>query len=121
MSPAVWGFNAMPTNKGRERRLKSEPDREPTHPGLVLREDVLPALGLTASDAARELGISRQTLHRIMAGKAAVTADMAVRLGKFCGNGPNLWLNLQSAHDVWHAERRLKSVVARIRTHQAAA
>ncbi|MGH6718160.1 MAG: HigA family addiction module antitoxin [Alphaproteobacteria bacterium] len=111
----------MPTTLRREYTVKRQPDREPTHPGSILREDVLPALGLSASDAARELGVSRQTLHRIMAGKGAVTADMAVRLGKFCGNGPNLWLNLQSAHDVWHAARRLKAVVAGIRTHRAAA
>jgi addiction module HigA family antidote len=81
----------------------------PTHPGEILREDVLPSLGLSVLDAAAKLGVSRQTLHRIIArrGPRPVTPDMAVRLGKICGNGPRLWLNLQSAYDLWHAERRV--------------
>ena len=66
--------------------------REPTHPGELLREDVLPALKMNVSQAARELGVSRQLLHRILAGQAAVTPEMAVRLGKWAGNGPHLWL-----------------------------
>lgn len=81
----------------------------PTHPGEILREDVLPALGLSVMEAAAKLGITRQTLHRIVAphDPRPVTPDMAVRLGKLCGNGPRLWLNLQSAYDLWHAERRI--------------
>ena len=81
----------------------------PTHPGEILREDVLPALGLSVMDAAAKLGVARQTLHRIIAKKnpRPVTPEMAVRLGKLCGNGPRLWLNLQSAYDLWHAERRI--------------
>ena len=62
--------------------------REPTHPGEILREDVLPALRMNVSQAARELGVSRQLLHRILAGRAPVTPEMAVRLGKWAGNGP---------------------------------
>jgi addiction module HigA family antidote len=54
--------------------------RPPTHPGAILREDVLPALGLSVSEAARQLGVTRQTLHRIMAEKASITPEMAVRL-----------------------------------------
>ena len=55
--------------------------REPTHPGELLREDVLPALKMNVSQAARELGVSRQLLHRILAGQAAVTPEMAVPTG----------------------------------------
>ena len=79
----------------------------PTHPGEILREDVLPALGLTIVEAASKLGITRQTLHRIIARRnpRPVTPEMAVRLGKLCGNGPRLWLNLQTAYDLWQAER----------------
>jgi addiction module HigA family antidote len=79
----------------------------PTHPGEILREDVLPALGLSVMDAAAKLGVARQTLHRIIAKKnpRPVTPEMAVRLGKLCGNGPRLWINLQSAYDLWRAER----------------
>jgi addiction module HigA family antidote len=72
----------------------------PVHPGEILREDVLPALRLSVTEAARQLGVARQTLHRILAGKAAVTPEMAVRLGKFGGNGPGLWLRLQQTYDL---------------------
>ncbi len=56
---------------------------------------MLPALELSVSEAARQLGVSRQTLHRIMAGSHSVTPEMALRLGRFCGNGPGLWLRMQ--------------------------
>ena len=94
-------------------------DRQPTHPGEVLREDVLPALGLSVSEAARQLRVSRQTLHRILAGTSAVTPEMAVRLGKFCGNGPGLWLRMQEAYDLWHAERRLIKELDKIPAHHS--
>jgi len=81
----------------------------PTHPGEILREDVLPALGLSIMDAVAKLGVTRQTLRRIIARRnpRPVTPEVAVRLGKSCGNGPRLWLNLQSAYDLWHAERHV--------------
>jgi addiction module HigA family antidote len=81
----------------------------PTHPGEILREDVLPALGLTVVETAAKLGVTRQTLHRIIARKnpRPVTPEMAVRLGKLVGNGPRLWINLQTAFDLWQAERRV--------------
>jgi len=87
------------------------------HPGEVLREDVLPALGLSVTEVARQLGVSRQSLHRIMAGRQPVTVEMALRLGRFCGNGPALWLRLQQAYDLWQAEPRLRGELARIRAH----
>ena len=96
------------------------PDIEPTHPGEVLRADVLPALSMSVASAAKHLGVTRQTLHRILAGKAAVTPEMALRLGKFCGNGPTLWLRMQEAYDLWHAERRIAGELARIATQKAA-
>lgn len=93
----------------------------PVHPGVLLRDDVLPALGLTVSEAARRMRISRQTLHRILGGRAAVTPEMALRLGKFCGNGPGLWLRMQQAHDLWHVQRRLTRELAAIPTARPAA
>jgi addiction module HigA family antidote len=93
--------------------------REPTHPGVLLREDVLPALRMNVSRAARELGVSRQVLHRILAAKAAVTPEMAVRLGKWAGNGPALWLSMQQAYDVWRAEQALAGELERIPAHAA--
>ena len=68
----------------------------------------------TIGEIATLLGVSRQTLHRIMAGETAVTPDMAVRLGKLCGNGPDLWLRMQATYDAWEASKRLKREVARI-------
>ncbi len=99
------------------------PDRErvPTHPGEILREDVLPALGEPVMTVARKLGVTRQHLHRILAEKAPVTPEMALRLGKFCGNGAGLWLRMQQAYDLWHAERALKKEIAKIPTAKARA
>ena len=100
----------------REYPVNTRPRRKPTHPGELLREDVLPALRISVSEAARKLRVSRQTLHRILAGDAGITPDMAVRLGKFCGNGPGLWLRMQQAYDLWHAEQRLASELTKIPT-----
>ena len=95
--------------------------RRPTHPGEILREDVLPALRVSVSAAARELGTTRQTLHRILAEDQPVTPEMAVRLGKWCGNGPDVWLAMQRNRDVWDAAQALKGEVAKIPTRKTAA
>lgn len=95
-------------------------DLPPTHPGELLNEDVLPALGLSVKSAAEKLGVSRQTLHGIISGRHAVTPEMALRLGKLCGNGPRLWLNMQQACDLWHAERKLGADIEAIPTIRAA-
>src|SRR5262245_53175153 len=76
----------------------------PMHPGELLREDILPALARSKSEIARLLGVSRQTLYDILDEKQPVTPTMAVKLGKLCGNGPDLWLNLQRRYDLWKAE-----------------
>ena len=99
-----------------EYLVTKRPSRPPTHPGEILREDVLPSLKLSVSEAARRLRISRQTLHRIMAGTHPVRPDMAVRLGKFCGNGPRFWLAMQQEHDLWLAERQMADQVDAIET-----
>jgi addiction module HigA family antidote len=91
-------------------------NRAPIHPGEILREDVLPALGLSVSEAARRLGISRQQLHRVLACTHPITTEMALRIGKFTGNGPGLWLRMQQAYDLWHAEERMKDELSRIET-----
>lgn len=88
--------------------------RRPTHPGAILREDVLPDLQMSVTEAAGRLGISRQTLHKILAEKSPVTAEMALRLGKFCGHGPGLWLRMQQQVDLWDAERSLARDLAKI-------
>jgi addiction module HigA family antidote len=95
-------------------------NRPPIHPGALLREEIFPALGVKVSTAAAQMQVTRQTLHRILAGETAVTPAMALRLGKFCGNGPTLWLGLQNNYDLWHQERAMKETLARIPTVKAA-
>ena len=101
--------------------LKKHPDIVPTHPGEILREDTLPALALSVSEAAKHLGVARQTIHRILSGRAPVTAAMALRIGKLCGTGPGMWLRLQDAYDLWHVERDLRATLAKIPTLTEAA
>ncbi len=103
-----------------KKKLDSATVRCPTHPGEILREDVLPSLNITITDAAKELGIARQTLHRVMTGEMAITPAMALRLGRWCGNGPGLWLRMQVAYDLWHAERAMVDSLAEIPSHVAA-
>ncbi|MSO91886.1 MAG: addiction module antidote protein, HigA family [Rhodospirillales bacterium] len=81
--------------------------RPPTHPGAILREDALPALKLTVSQAARDLGVTRQFLHRLLNEDVPISAEMALKIGRLCGNGPELWINMQAAYDLWHAKQRL--------------
>jgi addiction module HigA family antidote len=92
----------------------------PTHPGAILREDVLPALRLSVAAAARALGVSRQALHNVLAERAAITPEMAVRIGKLCGNGPLLWLNMQVAAELWEVQQTLADEISRIPTMRAA-
>ncbi len=103
----------------KEYPVQRRPQRLPIHPGEILREDVLPALELSVSEAARQLRISRQTLHRILKGTHGITPEMAIRLGKFCGNGPGLWLRMQQSYDLWQAETKLADEVAQIPEHCA--
>ena len=90
------------------------------HPGEILREDVLPALGKSKTEIAKLLGVSRQTLYDILGEKQPVTPGMALRLGKLLGNGPDLWINLQRAYDLAAAERDLGGKLKKIPTLTAA-
>lgn len=78
--------------------------RRPTHPGAILREDVLPELRMTQTEFAQRLGVSRLTVSDILLEKRPVTPDMAIRIGKLLGNGPGLWLRMQQTRDVWDLE-----------------
>ena len=97
-----------------EYSVKRPLKRPPVHPGELLREEVLPALGLSVSEAARRLGISRQQLHRVLACTHPITTDMALRIGKFAGNGPGLWLRMQQTYDLWHTERQMEDELSKI-------
>lgn len=87
----------------------------PAHPGEVLKDGVLSEGGLTVTSAAEALGVTRVALSRVVNGKAAVSAEMAVRLGKWLNTGPEVWLNMQAQYDLWQAERALRGEVKRIR------
>lgn len=76
----------------------------PIHPGAILREDALPALGLPLLRIAADLRLSRQHLYDILHEKKPVTAQTALKLGRYLGNGPDIWLALQSRYDLKAAE-----------------
>lgn len=80
----------------------------PPHPGEILKEDVLPELGLTVTQAAEQLGVSRVTLSRMINGHAAISAEMAIRLAQWLGGNPEIWLRSQVQHDLWQAEQGSK-------------
>ncbi len=86
-------------------RSLRNPNRKPTHPGAILREDVLPALRMTQTEFAQRLGVSRLTVSDIVNEKRPVSVDMSIRLGKLLGNGAGSWLRLQQALDVWGLEQ----------------
>lgn len=87
--------------------MSRNPDRCPTHPGELLREDVIPATGKSKSEIARMLGISRQHLHDVLAGRKPVSSEVAVRFAKLFGNSPLFWVRMQGAYDAWHAARKV--------------
>ena len=87
--------------------MSRNPNRCPTHPGELLREDVIPATKRPKAEIARMLGISRQHLHDILAERKPVSAEVAVRLAKLFGNAPLLWIRMQGSYDAWHAAREV--------------
>ena len=87
------------------RVVKRYSSRCPSHPGALLREDVIPATGRTKAEIAHLLGISRQHLYDILRERKPVSPAMAVRLGKLFGDGAGVWVRMQAAYDTWNAER----------------
>jgi antitoxin HigA-1 len=102
--------------------IKKLPKRglPPMHPGELLREEILPTLGRPKTEIAKLLGVSRQTLYDILEENQPVTPAMALRLGKLCGNGPDLWLNLQKRYDLQRAEQALGDRIKAIPTLKVA-
>lgn len=103
--------------RNRNNSLRGLP---PVHPGALLREDVLPNVPMTKADVARTLGISRAQLYAVLAEKAPVSAAMALRLGRFFGNGPEFWLNMQSNYDLEILARTMERELAHIAPMKAA-
>ena len=75
--------------------------RRPTHPGAILREDLLPAAGINQTQLADLIGVSRRTVHEVVQERRPISVDMAQRLSRIVGNSPQFWLNMQQAVDFW--------------------
>jgi antitoxin HigA-1 len=91
----------------------------PVHPGEMLREIVFPALGKSKTEIARLLGVSRQTLYDVFNEKQPITANLALRIGKLVGDGPEIWLSMQQSYDLEIAERALAKELKAIPTLRA--
>jgi addiction module HigA family antidote len=85
--------------------------RKPTHPGTLLKEDVLGPLGLTITEAATDLGITRKTLSEFVNEKSSLSPEMAVRIAKATNTTPESWLNMQTKLDIWNAEQKQFNVI----------
>jgi addiction module HigA family antidote len=85
-----------------------DPKRKPTHPGELLREEVLPALKMTQTEFAKRLGVSRLSVSELLLEKRALSPDMAIRVGRLTNTSPESWLRMQEALDLWELERQPK-------------
>jgi addiction module HigA family antidote len=85
----------------------------PVHPGEILKEDVLPGVGLSVTAAAKTLGVSRQMLHGILAGRKPLSAVMCLKVARLFGGSPDVWMRLQAAYDLKKSEQN-KKVMARV-------
>jgi antitoxin HigA-1 len=81
------------------------PMKNPPHPGRIVRQDCIEPLGLTITDAASALGVTRQTLNNLVNERAAISTEMAVRLSKAFGSSPEMWLRLQANYDLAQLRR----------------
>jgi len=91
----------------------------PTHPGEVLREDVLPSLHKSKTEIAGLLGVSRPTLYDVLNEKRPITPNLALRIGKLVGGGPEIWLRMQQAYDLSATEKEIAKELSHIPTLHA--
>ena len=95
------------------------PMHNPPHPGETLREDVLPALGLSVTDAAGQLGVTRAALSRVLNARAGVSPEMALRLERWLGvthgGRASVWLGMQAAYDLWQAQKAARAALNKIK------
>jgi addiction module HigA family antidote len=87
--------------------------KNPPHPGRIVRHDCLEPLGLSVTDGARVLGVTRQTLNSIISGKAGISPEMAIRLSKAFGSTPETWLRMQLAYDLAAARKKESKIRVR--------
>jgi addiction module HigA family antidote len=102
--------------------LKMRKMHNPPHPGLTLRDDILPGLGITITTAAEQLGVTRPALSRVLNARAAISPEMALRievwLGVRNGGSASVWLAQQSAYDLWKVRKTIKPKVKHARIPQ---
>ncbi|MGD0072758.1 MAG: HigA family addiction module antitoxin [Candidatus Binataceae bacterium] len=87
--------------------------RNPPHPGLSIRHDCLEPLGLTVTEAAKALGVTRQALNNLLNGKSGISPEMAVRLAKAFGSSAETWLGIQMDYDLAQVRRREKEIIVK--------
>ena len=100
---------------------KSRTIRRPTHPGEMLREEYMPEYGLTVSELARLIGVSRQSISELINERRSLSPDMAVRLSRLFGDSAEAWLNLQRNVDIWEAEQSVTCEIKRLPKYGIAA
>jgi addiction module HigA family antidote len=87
----------------------------PPHPGEILKEDVMPELGLTVGQFADHLGISRPHLSKVLNGRAGITAEMDLKLSEALGQPAGLWIRMQATYDLWQADQKPRQHVTPLR------
>src|ERR1700735_2801627 len=98
---------------GAKKAMQRQNGPPPFHPGEIIKKDVLPSTGLSATAAAKALGVSRQMLHGILARRKPLSAIMCLKVSRLFGGSPELWMRLQAAYDLKKAERN-KAVMKRV-------
>lgn len=93
--------------------------RRPTHPGEVLKEDIIRPLGLTVTETAKRLGVSRKSLSALLNCKASLSPGMALRIAEATNTSPESWLYMQAKLDLWSASQSPHKVAALINTKAA--
>jgi antitoxin HigA-1 len=87
--------------------------KNPPHPGRIIRQECIEPLGLTITDAAARLGVTRQALNNLINGKAGISPEMSIRLSKAFGSKPDVWLGLQMQYDLAEAEKHAGKIKVR--------
>jgi addiction module HigA family antidote len=95
--------------------------RQPTHPGVILRDEFISPLGLTQAEVAKSLKTTSAALNEILNGKRNVSADMALRFARFFDTSEELWLNLQDQYDLYKARERNKDLISKIKPYRETA
>jgi addiction module HigA family antidote len=100
--------------------MENRRTRKPTHPGELIREDLLPETGISQTDLARLMGVSRRTISEVIHERRRLTPDIALRLAKVFNSTSEMWLNMQQAVDLWEANKNHGREYDKIRPLQEA-